>query len=312
MAGVTFMNVHFLWVLFTIPIMIALHFFLLRFTKRRAVMFANFDALRRVTGGIVLSKNITLLILRILIIFCLCLSAAGLTIWFKMPGSEFNYVIAIDASSSMLANDFAPNRLEVAKTQGKAFVDTLDADVNIGIVSFAGVPKTEIPLSSERSAVSAAFDGIGVSGAGGTDISSAIFTGVNILLTEKDRSMSIILVTDGQHTVGSPIEEGISYAVDNLVTVHTIGLGTEAGGSFEMTSLLSTLDVEGLSRIAETTGGNFYHASSESELINAFNDVVVLSEQNKPFQFRLGLLVAGLLLLIVEWVLANSRFRALP
>jgi Ca-activated chloride channel family protein len=312
MAGITFMNVQFLWALFSIPIMIALHFFLLRFTKRRAVLFANFEALKRVTGGIVLSKNLTLLIMRLLIIFFLCFSAAGLTIWYAAPGSAFNYVIAIDASSSMLADDFDPNRLEVAKSEAIDFVSALDAEVNIGVVSFAGVTKVETTLDPDRSKVIEAIEGIKISGVGGTDISGAIFSAVNILLSEPDKSMSVILITDGQHTVGSPIEEGINYAVENSVNVHAIGIATEEGGKFELISLLSTLDEEGLTRITESTGGKFFKAGSATDMVAAFSEIVELSEQNKPVQLRLILLIAGILLLFGEWVLANSRFKALP
>ena len=312
MASISFMNIHFLWALFAIPIMIALHFFLLRFTKRRAVLFANFEALKRVTGGIVLSKNLTLLIMRLLIIFFLCFSAAGLTVWYAAPGSAFNYVIAIDASSSMLADDFDPNRLSVAKQQAVDFVSALDAEVNIGVVSFAGVSKVETALNQDRPEVIDSIEGIKISGVGGTDISNAIFNSVNLLLSEKDKSMSVILVTDGQHTVGSPIEEGLNYAVQNSVNIHAIGIATLQGGSFELSPLLSTLDEDGLRRITDTTGGKFFKVGSRADMFTAFSEIVELSEQNKPVQLRLILLLAGICILFGEWILANSRFRALP
>lgn len=312
MASISFMNIHFLWALFAIPVMIALHFFLLRFTRRRAVLFANFEALKRVTGGIVLSKNLTLLIMRLLIIFFLCFSAAGLTVWYAAPGSAFNYVIAIDASSSMLADDFDPNRLTVAKQQAVDFVSALDAEVNIGVVSFAGVPKVETALNPDRPEVIDAIEGLKISGVGGTDISNAIFNSVNLLLSEKDKSMSVILVTDGQHTVGSPIEEGLNYAVQNSVNIHAIGIATSQGGSFELSPLLSTLDEDGLRRITDTTGGKFFKVGSRDDMFVAFSEIVELSEQNKPVQLRLILLLAGIFILFGEWVLANSRFRALP
>jgi Ca-activated chloride channel family protein len=265
-----------------------------------------------VTGGVVLSKNLTLLIIRLLIIFFLCFSAAGLTVWYEAPGSDFNYVIAIDASSSMLADDFDPDRLTVAKERSKAFVDSLDAKVNLGIVSFSGVSKIESTLTSERADISKVLDELVISGVGGTDISNAIFNSVNVLLAEPDRSMSIIMITDGQHTVGSPIEEGISYAITNRVVIHTVGIGTEAGGKFEISSLLSTLDEDSLTHIARSTGGKFFKAESAGAMTAAFNEIVELSEQNIPVQLRLSLLIIGLLLLISEWVLANSRFRTLP
>jgi Ca-activated chloride channel family protein len=311
-ADITFLNIHFLWALFIIPIMIALHFFLLKYTHRRAVLFANFEALKRVTGSMVLSKNITLLIVRVLVVLFLTLSAAGMVIWTTGPGSDFNYVIAIDASSSMLADDFTPNRLEVAKENAKEFVNSLNAEVKIGVASFSGVSKIESSLTSRREDVEAAVEGISVSSTGGTDISGAITTAANMLITEYDRSMSVILLTDGQHTVGGPLDEGITYARDNKIVVHTIGIATEKGGAFELTKLLSTIDEVNLKRISDNTGGKFFRVGSKAEMQAAFLDVVTLAEQNIPHQLRLVFLAIGLLLLFGEWTLLSTRFRMLP
>ena len=206
MVEVTFLNIHFLWALFAIPLIIALHFFLLKYTTRRAVLFANFEALKRVTGSMVLSKNITLLIIRVLVILFLTLSAAGIIIWTQGPGADFNYVIAIDASSSMLANDFEPNRLSVAKETAKDFSNSISAEAKIGVVSFSGVTKVETALTGDKKKVEEAIDKIQTSRTGGTDISGAIMTASNMLLTDTDKSMSVILLTDGQHTVGGPLE----------------------------------------------------------------------------------------------------------
>jgi Ca-activated chloride channel family protein len=311
-ADITFMNVGFLWALFTIPIMVALHFFLLKYTRRRAIIFANFEALKRVTGEVVLSKNITLLITRLLIILFLTLSAAGTTFWTLGPGSESNYVIAIDASSSMLADDFEPNRLEVAKETAKSFVDAMNAEVSLGVVSFSGVSRVETALTNNKKNVDENIDNIVISSAGGTDMSGAMMTAVNVLLNEPDKSKAIILLTDGQQTVGSQIEEGINYALSKRVVVHTIGIATDKGGSFELTKLVSTMDEESLKRISENTGGRFFRVGDKAQMQAAFNEIIVLSEQNIPHQLRLAFLIIGIVLLFFEWVLMNTRFRMLP
>jgi Ca-activated chloride channel family protein len=311
-ADITFLNIHFLWALFAIPLMVALHFYLLKYTRRRAVLFANFDALKRVTGSMVLSKNITILITRVLIILFLTLSAAGMTIWTEGPGSDFNYVIAVDSSSSMLADDFTPNRLAVAKDTAVDFVQALNADVNIGVVSFSGISKVETALNNDRGAVEEVITNLETSSTGGTDISGAIATSVNILMTEYDKARGIVLLTDGQHTVGGPIEEGINYAAQNHVSVHTIGIATEKGGAFELTQLLSTIDEATLQKISDNTGGSFFRVGSKGEMAKAFSEIVTLSEQNIPHQLRLIFLVVGLLLLFAEWTLLSTRFKMLP
>ncbi|MFC1741678.1 VWA domain-containing protein [Nanoarchaeota archaeon] len=312
MADITFVNIHFLWLLFVIPIMIALHFFLLKYTRRRAVLFANFEALKRVTGSMVMTKNITLLIIKVFIVLFLILSAAGMAVWTKGQSSDFNYVLAVDASSSMLANDISPNRLDVAKETANDFAVSLNADVKMGIVSFSGVSKIEQTLTKERDLIGEGLENLKISKTGGTDISGAMMTSANILITEDDRSMSVILLTDGQHTSGGPIEEGINYAAQNHITIHTIGIATEKGGSFELTQLLSTLDETMLRRISDNTGGNFYKVGTKAEMQKAFAEIVTLSEQNIPYQTRLVFLVLALIFIFMEWTLLNTRFKVLP
>lgn len=312
MADVTFLNIQFMWALFAIPIMVALHFLLLKYTRRRAVLFANFEAMKRVTGNVVLSKNITLLITRTLIILFLTMSAAGMIVWTKGPGSEFNYILALDASSSMLADDFSPNRMAVAKENAQNFVNSLNAEVKIGVVSFSGVSRVETALTNDKKLVNSMIDKIDISSAGGTDLSGAIMTSVNLLLIEPDKAKAVILLTDGQQTVGSPVEEGINYAVGKNVVVHTIGIATEKGGQFELTQLLSTLDTAALKNIADNTGGKYFISGDKTSMDAAFKEIVNLSEQNIPHQLRLPFLIAGLLLLLIEWILISTRFRTLP
>ncbi len=309
---ITFINKHFLWMLFMIPIMIALHFFLMKYTRRRAVVFANFEALKRVTGSMVLSKNITLLVTRVMVILFFVLSAAGMIIWTEGLDSEYNYVIAIDASSSMLADDFTPNRITAAKETADSFIKALNAEVKIGIVSFSGLSKVDLPLTNDRTEIDKTIKSVQISSTGGTDISGAIVTATNALKNEYDRSMSIILLTDGQHTVGGPLEEGIDYAVQNHVMVHTIGIATQKGGAFELTQLLSTMDEEALRRIADNTGGQFFRAEDNAQMNAAFNDIMKIASKNLPHETRLPLLAIGVILLFVEWTLLSTRFKTLP
>ncbi len=312
MVDITFERIGFLWLLFTIPLMIALHFFLMKYTRRRAVVFANFQALKRVTGGMILSKNVTLLIVRVLIVLLLTLAVSGMTVWIKAPTSTFDYVIAVDDSSSMLAKDFQPDRITAAKETAKEFVDSVTSDVKIGVVSFAGVPKVENTLTDDREKVKETIDKIKISAIGGTDISSAIITSANMLVEDKNRARSVILITDGRQTTGGPLSEAIKYARSKEVTVSAIGMATKEGGSFETSKLLSTIDEEALTAIAIQTGGKFIKAGNKEEMKAAFNTIISQTEQNLPHPLQVWLLGIGLLLLFLEWGLINTRFRTLP
>ena len=114
--------------LVSVPFFVVMHFLILRHTKRRALKFANFEALARVTGMELLNRNIIVLVIRLAAILALILSAAGTVIWYTGNVSEYDFVLAIDSSSSMLANDFYPTRLEAAKKLGIEDVPVIVAD----------------------------------------------------------------------------------------------------------------------------------------------------------------------------------------
>src|SRR3989338_4478169 len=99
---IIFRNAFYLWFLLAIILLIALHFTTLKYIKRRALKFANFEAIERVTGSEIFSKNVLLLYIRLLIVICVILAAAGTTVWYTGKSSNVDYVLAIDASSSML------------------------------------------------------------------------------------------------------------------------------------------------------------------------------------------------------------------
>src|SRR5512140_2496661 len=98
----------YLWYLLSIPLLIVTHYAFLKYTRRRAIRFANFQALKRVTDEKVVTKNHVILIIRSVIIVCLILAMAGTTLWYKGQSNNNDFIVAIDTSSSMTAQDFKP------------------------------------------------------------------------------------------------------------------------------------------------------------------------------------------------------------
>ena len=318
MITINFTHPYYLWLLVSIPLLIITHFFVLGYLKRRAVKFANFEAIKRVTGTRLelknargISKNLFLLIVRVFVLLFLIFSISGPVLWYSGQSSEFDFVIAIDASSSMLADDFEPYRLDAARKASSLFVENLKAKTNIGVVSFAGTSFVEQDLTNNMKEAEEVITGIRIKRVGGTDIGGAIITSTNILLNQKN-SRVIILLTDGQSTVGTPVDVAIEYANKNYVTINTIGLGTEEGGTFIKGDLLSKLDEPTLIDIAQKTDGKYYRAENEGNLANAFEEISASSQQKIPINLSMGLMMTALALLFIEWGMINTKYRTLP
>lgn len=307
----TFSNPLYLTFLVSVPFFIVMHFLILKHTKRRAVKFANFEALARVTGMEVLNKNITLLIIRLWALIFLILSAAGAVVWYSGNISEYDFVLAIDSSSSMLADDFNPNRLEAAKSAALNFVEDMPSQAKVGLVTFSGTAYADQFPTTDMGLLKDAIQEIEVSRVGGTDIGDAIITSSNLLVTS-ERPRAVIILTDGQDNVGVPVGEATSYANQYQVIVHTIGLGTEEGGTFLRTDLVSRIDEQSLRNIADGTDGRFFKAENQQQIEEAYLTIATTKHQRTSVELRLPLLLIALLLLFLEWGLINTKFRTLP
>ena len=306
---IIFNSPEYLWFLFSIPLLIFAHFATLKNVKRRAVKFANFAAIQRITGGEVLSKNLSLLIIRIIILLLFILAIAGATFIYTGMASNYDYVLAMDNSNSMIVEDFEPTRFEAAKIAAKDFVNQLDPDNYVGVLSFSSVSMIESQLSNDFLHVKAVIDRIELSEVGGTDMGQAIVNGAN-LLWDSDKGKAIILITDGQSNIGISLDEAVNYANLRNVIVHTIGIGTPEGSSFFGTILV--LDEESLIYIAEHSGGKYFRAENFEELESAYNQIVNLTERKISQNLNMSFIFLALLLLLYEWILINTKYRTIP
>lgn len=310
---VTFINPIYLWFLISIPFLALTHFFTLKYVIRRAMRFANFEAIARVSGGQALSKNFTLLILRMSTLIFLILSAAGTILWYTGQSSDYNYVLTIDASGSMLAEDIQPNRLEAAKDAAVLFVNNLRARARIGVVSFSGVGSIEQNLIEDHEATKETIRSIQIKQIHGTAIGDSLVASSNLLMTE-DKAKLIVLLTDGRENIAS--EEDLLEVIDNLkkehITVHTVGIGTELGGRLPGIEAISTLDEETLIIIAEETGGKYFKAEDKSELEEIYKAIATSTEAEIPIKLSIPFMLAALALLFFEWGLINTKYRTIP
>ncbi|MGH1375077.1 MAG: vWA domain-containing protein [Alphaproteobacteria bacterium] len=235
----------------------------------------------------------------------------------KIEVNGYDIMLAVDLSGSMRALDFATrdnmvNRLDVAKKVVSRFVDGRSHD-RVGLTLFGDSAYQYAPLTTDMKSVSEMLRQSAISMAGdGTAIGDAIGLSVKALRDRPKSSRMIILLTDGEDTASSvPPEEAANLAAQYGIKIYTIGIGSNGLVPYQdqygrISRVHMRYDIDLLKDIAETTGGNFYHASDTQTLDQIYQ---AISEQEKTiidsqsflirtplFRYPLGL---GLLFLFV-------------
>ncbi|MDD5331802.1 MAG: VWA domain-containing protein [Candidatus Nanoarchaeia archaeon] len=285
--------------------------FTIKKVKRKALKFANFDAIARVTGRPLLTQSAFLVFFRALILLCITLALAQTTLYYLGESTEFSYVMAIDSSSSMTADDFEPSRLEASKKEAMDFINGLDAKARMGVISFSGSTFIEKEVTDNLGEVKDTISKIQISEVGGTDMGEAIITSVNSLIEEK-KSKVIILLTDGQSNVGIDVKEAIKYAVENEVIIYAIGVASEEGGKIYGLDIISTINDNELTTIAENTGGKYYRAADRDGLNKAYDEISKANRERIGLELDPIFISIALIVLFVEWVLMNTKYKTIP
>ena len=232
----------------------------------------------------------------------------------------------VDVSRSMLADDFIPDRLGVAKKYIREFVKLRSAD-RIGLNIFAEKVITLSPLTLDHQALLDKVNDISVGFLGnGTNIGDAVALGVSRLEKLKSKSKIIILLTDGVSNAGSisSMHAG-EIAKEKGVKVYAIGIGTEGDaflpykvGNRIMKQRIpgGNIDHDSLERISKMTNGKYYRATSEKSLERIFFDINKLERTNVlikdqkliNFRYKEYLIIGSFLFLIAE-LLRRYFFR---
>lgn len=322
MVEITFTNPVYLWILLLIPFIILTHIFTLRHIRTDALKFSNFEAIERVSKGaflgkpykgLFINKNIFLLSLRLVVYTLLILSVTGTTAGYIGKSSNFDFIIAIDSSTSMLASDYNITRLEAAKEAAEIFVDSITGRSTIGIISFASTVFVEQEPVSDIRATKQIIRGMGIKEGGGSNIGDAIITSTNLLMNEdKEKSKVIILLTDGQSNIGTPVDIATEYAKNRAVIIHAIGMGTEEGASFLGLDIISKLDEESLKGIASKTSGKYFRAENMKALKGAFGEIASFTEKKLSLDISWILLIIALVILALEWILIHTVYKTIP
>jgi len=303
----TFTDPKYLFALLTIPFIIFIYLLSLKNTKKKALTFANFNAIAKVRGVSFFSRNIITTVLSIIVITLMTLSASGMTLHTQAYASSFSFVIAIDVSRSMEAKDITPTRLDASKQTAKEFIDSSPITTKFGVVSFSGNAYIHQDITEKKGLVKESIEGIEISSIEGTDIYEAVITATNLL--KEESGGSIILMSDGQMNVGE-VDDAIDYANRHDVIINTIGIGTLEGG--ETPYGISRLNEEVLKALAYNTEGDYYSVQDKNALSNSLETIMKLSQKKISVDLSGYLLFAAMIAFFIDYILVNSRYRLLP
>ena len=329
--GIYFANPDYLWLLLALPLLVGWYVF----TRKKSQAVLKISSLNgfRAKSSFLAQLQPALFVLRILSLVLIVMALARPQTMDVSTRTRTNkgidIVMAIDISSSMLAQDLKPNRLAALKRVAASFVDDRVSD-RIGLVIYAGESYTKTPITSDRAIVKNALGEIQFEGLieDGTAIGMGLATSVNRLKDSRAKSKVIILLTDGVNNSGF-IDPKIAseLAVEYQIKTYTIGLGSNGtarapvgllpNGKFQYGMTKVEIDEELLKTIAKNTGGLYFRATDNKKLEEIYAEINKLEKTeieefkyyNYDEKFR-PLILLALALLLIEWLMRNTLFRS--
>lgn len=329
---ITFANRELLWLLSVIPL-ILLWYILKNNTSTAELKVSgmqNLEGLKPSTKQYMRHSVIVLRILAITLLIIVLARPQSRSSWKDVKTEGIDIIMSLDISSSMLAKDFKPDRLEAAKEVAVDFIDSRPND-RIGLVIFSGESFTQCPLTSDHAVIKNLFNGIHTGMvADGTAIGNGLATAVSRVKDSKSKSKVVILLTDGVNNQGSvaPLTAA-EIAKAFGVRVYTIGVGTIGkalspiamypNGQFEYGYVDVNIDEKTLSSIADMTGGKYFRATDNRKLKDIYKEIdrlekTIFEEKNftNKAEHFFPFAISAALLFIVEFLLKHIVFKSIP
>jgi len=286
----SFLWPEFLWLLLVLPACVALYVFLLKRKKQDVLKYASLGLLKEAVGRRLWWRRHLPPAILLVALGAMIAAVARPAALITLPSHHETVILAIDVSGSMRASDVEPSRIEAAQAAARAFVAEQPRGTRIGVVAFAGSAALVQPPTSERSDVLAAIDQLQLQHA--TAVGSGILVSLKAIFPEQDfevkgktdlkpvapgsyASAAIILLTDGQTTVGPDPVDAARLAAERGVRVFTVGVGTDDGQILtgEGWSMRVRLDEEPLKTIADLTRAEYFYAGSAPDLKRVYQSL---------------------------------------
>jgi Ca-activated chloride channel family protein len=322
--------------LILLPLLLAFFWLVFRLKKKAMQRFGNLGLMEKLTLSYSPRKQRWKIALLLLAVFFLLFSLARPQLGTKltlMKREGVDIVITLDCSFSMLAEDFKPNRLEKAKQEVKGLIARMQGD-RVGLVAFAGVAFVQCPLTIDYSAAQMFLDIMDVNliPQPGTAIGDAIRTSIKAFNQKERKYKVLMLLTDGEDHDSDPLKAAEEAAQDGI-RIYAIGIGSVQGEPIPLRNerddvtgykkdeegnvVVSKLDETTLQKIALTTGGKYYHATSgEMELDKIYDDISKMEKKELEGKLMVQyedryqyFLFISVLLLVAEFLLSERRSR---
>lgn len=200
----------------------------------------------------------------------------------KVDTEGIDIVLAMDVSTSMLARDFAPDRINAAKDIAIEFISQRPSD-RMGIVVFAGESFTQCPLTTDRATLINLMKEVNTDLLeDGTAIGNGLATAVARMKDSDAKSRVVILLTDGVNNCGEIAPETAAEIAKTYgVRVYTIGVGANGTAPYpvmtpwgvQMQNVKVEIDEKLLSEVAATTGGRYFRATDNTKLAEIYAEI---------------------------------------
>ena len=327
----TFLHPEFLWLLLLLPALLIIYI-VWRRRQHASLRVPSLLFLRDMRGGLRVYLRHSLFVLRLLALGLIIVALArpqSSSSWSEDRVEGIDIMLTMDISTSMLAMDFQPNRVEAAKEVAMRFIANRPND-NIGLVVFAGESFTACPLTQDHATL---INRLREMTPGmiedQTAIGSGLATAISRLKDSKTKSKVIILLTDGANNTGniSP-KMAADLAKTFGISIYTIGVGSGAGEApYPIQTALGVvvrnmpvdLDEPTMCQIADVSGGAYFRATDNESLLAIYKKIdqlekTKLSTRNyhTTYEEFFVFVLAAALLLLLEFILRSTVLRTNP
>ncbi|GAB4453103.1 MAG: VWA domain-containing protein [Bacteroidia bacterium] len=328
---IVFANKEFLWLLLIVPLL-ALYYYFKNNRLLPTLNYSNFYLIKDIPASIKVQSRWFPYVLRLLVVTLLIIALArpqSVSSGKDVQTEGIDIMISLDVSLSMLAKDFKPNRLEVAKDVIQEFVDNRPND-RIGMVIFGGEAFTQCPLTTDHKILKTLIEKVKAGSLGqGTAIGLGLANAVARLKDVSSKSKVIILVSDGVNNTGEidPLTAG-ELAKTYNIRVYTIGVGSRGkalqpvamypNGELQYDYVDVEIDEALMKKISDETGGKYFRATDNNSLRKIYQEIDkmeknIIYEKNYTNRKDLyyPLVFVAMIFLLLEFTLQKIYYRTI-